>query len=161
MVDRVERVLNEHFFAIGLVHRDVEWRNIGRYKAGDGGEGVVVYDLSSVRERAVAGWIATHYHQTSDELTPQWNFDGMVEDAQLGFYVGLQVADAPALPTWNPGDEFEAARRRAIEALTAPRTPAPQAGAAPSAGDGTGESTDEPAVPAEPPSAPEPPSGRE
>jgi Zn-dependent M28 family amino/carboxypeptidase len=112
-------------------------------------------------ERAVAGWIATHYHQTSDELTPQWNFDGMVEDAQLGFYVGLQVADAPALPTWNPGDEFEAARRRAIEALTAPRTPAPQAGAAPSAGDGTGESTDEPAVPAEPPSAPEPPSGRE
>jgi len=27
--------------------------------------------------------------------------------------VGLRLANAPALPTWTPGDEFEAARKSA------------------------------------------------
>jgi Zn-dependent M28 family amino/carboxypeptidase len=57
-----------------------------------------------------------NYHQPSDELTPDWNFDGMVQDAQFGFLAGLIVADAPSLPKWNPGNEFEAARRQAIAA---------------------------------------------
>ena len=48
------------------------------------------------------------YHQPSDEFDPKWNFDGMIEDAQLGFYAGLVVATNPQMPTWNPGDEFEA-----------------------------------------------------
>ena len=38
----------------------------------------------------------------------------MIEDAQLGFYVGLNVANADAMPTWMPGDEFEAARKAAL-----------------------------------------------
>ena len=54
---------------------------------------------------------AHRYHQPSDELTDEWNFDGMVEDAQLGFYVALAIADADQAPTWNAGDEFEAARK--------------------------------------------------
>jgi Zn-dependent M28 family amino/carboxypeptidase len=58
-----------------------------------------------------------HYHQPSDELTDDWNFDGMIEDAQLGFLVGLRVANDDALPAWTPGDEFEAARKQALEAL--------------------------------------------
>ena len=32
------------------------------------------------------------------------------------FYAGLIVANADELPEWNPGDEFEAARRAALEA---------------------------------------------
>ena len=31
-----------------------------------------------------------HYHQPSDEIQDSWNYDGMIEDAQLGFYVGAQ-----------------------------------------------------------------------
>lgn len=58
-----------------------------------------------------------HYHQPSDEIGPDWNFDGMVEDAELGFFVGLRVANSDELPAWNPGDEFEAARKRALEAI--------------------------------------------
>ena len=58
-----------------------------------------------------------HYHQPSDELTDAWSFDGMVQDARFGFWAGLIVANADELPQWNPGDEFEAARREAIEAL--------------------------------------------
>ena len=46
--------------------------------------------------------------------TTDWNYDGMIEDAQLGFYVGVNVANADAMPTWTPGDEFEAARKEAL-----------------------------------------------
>jgi len=71
-----------------------------------------------------AGWGAeqiqlyetNHYHQPSDELTPEWNFDGMVQDARFGFYAGLIVANGDELPQWNAGNEFEAARRAALEA---------------------------------------------
>ena len=59
---------------------------------------------------------ATSYHQQSDEINDSWNFDGMVEDAQLGFWTGLNIANADAMPTWVPGDEFEAARKKALGA---------------------------------------------
>jgi Zn-dependent M28 family amino/carboxypeptidase len=51
-------------------------------------------------------WLAAHYHQPSDELSPDWSWDGMVEDARLGFMVGLALADADTVPQWRPGDEF-------------------------------------------------------
>ncbi len=54
------------------------------------------------------------YHQPSDQFDPKWTYDGMIEDAQLGFYTGLVVANTPQLPTWNPGDEFEAVRKKAL-----------------------------------------------
>jgi Zn-dependent M28 family amino/carboxypeptidase len=53
----------------------------------------------------------THYHQPSDQIQPDWNFDGMVEQARLGFEIGLYLANADHGPTWVPGDEFEAARK--------------------------------------------------
>jgi Zn-dependent M28 family amino/carboxypeptidase len=57
-----------------------------------------------------------HYHQPSDQINDTWNFDGMIEDATLGFYVGLIVANSKDMPTWTPGDEFEAARKAALTA---------------------------------------------
>jgi Zn-dependent M28 family amino/carboxypeptidase len=54
-----------------------------------------------------------HYHQPSDEIRPDWNFDGMIDDATLGFWAGLIVANADRMPAWLPGDEFEAARKSA------------------------------------------------
>jgi Zn-dependent M28 family amino/carboxypeptidase len=59
---------------------------------------------------------ANDYHQRSDELTAEWSFTGMVEDARFGFHAGLIVANDDALPQWNAGNEFEAARRAALEA---------------------------------------------
>ncbi|HEX5789249.1 MAG TPA: M28 family peptidase [Woeseiaceae bacterium] len=58
-----------------------------------------------------------HYHQPSDEFDDSWNFDGMLEDARLGYWTGLAIANADELPTWTPGDEFEAARKRALEVV--------------------------------------------
>ena len=60
-----------------------------------------------------------HYHQPSDEYNENWNFDGVVQDAVLGYWTGLAIANADEMPTWTPGDEFEAARLQAIEALDA------------------------------------------
>ncbi|MBT8086037.1 MAG: M28 family peptidase [Woeseia sp.] len=58
-----------------------------------------------------------HYHQPSDEYDDSWNFDGMIDDARLGFWTGLSIAVADEMPRWNPGDEFEAARLEALEAV--------------------------------------------
>jgi Zn-dependent M28 family amino/carboxypeptidase len=63
-----------------------------------------------------AEYTSRDYHQPSDELDSSWSFDGMVEDAQLAFYCGVAIADAPTMPVWNAGDEFEEARKKAIEA---------------------------------------------
>jgi Zn-dependent M28 family amino/carboxypeptidase len=58
-----------------------------------------------------------HYHQPSDELKDDWDLSGAAEDAQLFFYVGVNVANAQRTPAWKPGDEFEAARKKALAAL--------------------------------------------
>jgi Zn-dependent M28 family amino/carboxypeptidase len=55
-----------------------------------------------------------HYHQPSDEYRGDWDFGGAVEDAQLLLLAGMRVANADAMPTWNAGDEFEGARKRAL-----------------------------------------------
>jgi Zn-dependent M28 family amino/carboxypeptidase len=60
----------------------------------------------------------TRYHQPSDQIDATWNFDGMIQDAQLGLYSGWLIDQADALPKWNPGDEFEAARKQALAATS-------------------------------------------
>ena len=57
-----------------------------------------------------------HYHQPSDEYDPNWNFDGMIDDATIGFRTGLAIANADEMPSWNEGDEFEAVRLEALAA---------------------------------------------
>ena len=71
-----------------------------------------------------AGWGAQQidhyekvdYHQPTDEYRDNWDLSGAVEDLQLDFYLGLHVANADAMPAWNKGDEFEAARKKALGA---------------------------------------------
>ena len=55
-----------------------------------------------------------HYHQPSDQFDESWDLSGAVEDLQLLLVAGLRIANAPALPSWKKGDEFEAARQRAV-----------------------------------------------
>tara|TARA_R110002096_G_scaffold22547_8_gene72303 strand:- start:5953 stop:7638 length:1686 start_codon:yes stop_codon:yes gene_type:complete len=56
-----------------------------------------------------------NYHQPSDEYDPNWNLDGMIQDALLGYWTGLAIANADEMPSWVAGDEFEAARIEALE----------------------------------------------
>jgi Zn-dependent M28 family amino/carboxypeptidase len=64
-------------------------------------------------------WELHKYHQPSDRLDGSWNFDGMIEDAQLAMLSAWLVAQSDAMPTWKPGDEFEAARKQALAAASA------------------------------------------
>lgn len=59
-------------------------------------------------------WTEKTYHQPSDEYSDKWDLAGAIEDAQLLMHIGLTVSDMPAMPSWTPGDEFEAARKKAI-----------------------------------------------
>ncbi len=62
-------------------------------------------------------WTREHYHQPSDEYDVSWNLSGMLRDAVLAYRITLAIANDPAMPAWNKGDEFEAARLRALAAL--------------------------------------------
>ena len=62
-------------------------------------------------------WELRKYHQPADKLDDSWNFDGMIQDAQLDMLSAWLIAQADAMPTWKPGDEFEAARKQALGAL--------------------------------------------
>ncbi len=59
---------------------------------------------------AIDAWLENDYHQLSDEITPEWDLSGAVEDDRLLFRVGYHLAESDDRPTWTPGDEFAAAR---------------------------------------------------
>ncbi|WP_426172867.1 M28 family metallopeptidase [Massilia sp. TWR1-2-2] len=53
-----------------------------------------------------ATFLATHYHQPSDDLRLPFNFDAAARFAQLNYNIALEIANASAKPTWNQGDFF-------------------------------------------------------
>ena len=55
-------------------------------------------------------YTAHHYHQVSDEVDPNWDLSGAVQDVQLLFEVGYQVANGDKFPEWKPESEFKAKR---------------------------------------------------
>jgi Zn-dependent M28 family amino/carboxypeptidase len=53
-----------------------------------------------------------HYHQPSDEYSDSWDFRGMQQEAEIAMAIGLRVANAGAMPKFNPNDEFAKAQRK-------------------------------------------------
>lgn len=51
------------------------------------------------------------YHQPSDEYSEDWDFAGMEQFARFGVTLGVHIANLKALPSWQKGDEFLAARK--------------------------------------------------
>ena len=56
------------------------------------------------------------YHKPSDEVKPDWDFSGAVEDARLLLEVGHRVAETDAFPEWKPDSEFRARREAMLKA---------------------------------------------
>jgi Zn-dependent M28 family amino/carboxypeptidase len=50
------------------------------------------------------------YHKPSDEVKPDWDLAGAVEDLQVLFEIGVNISDTATLPVWKPGTEFKAKR---------------------------------------------------
>jgi Zn-dependent M28 family amino/carboxypeptidase len=55
------------------------------------------------------------YHKVSDDVKPDWDLSGAVEDLQLLFHVGYRVAQGEKWPEWKPGTEFKARRDEALK----------------------------------------------
>ena len=68
----------------------------------------------------VDDYIKQRYHQPSDQVDDTWKLDGAIDDLALEVVTLLRIADAPAMPTWRPGDEFEKARVEALRVEAAP-----------------------------------------
>ena len=50
------------------------------------------------------------YHKPSDEVKPDWDLSGAVEDLRILFETGDRIADGQYYPLWNTGAEFKAKR---------------------------------------------------
>lgn len=50
------------------------------------------------------------YHKVSDEIKPDWDLTGAVDDAQLLVMIGYRVAQGDKYPEWKAGSEFKAKR---------------------------------------------------
>jgi Zn-dependent M28 family amino/carboxypeptidase len=49
---------------------------------------------------------STDYHQITDDVKPDWDLSGAVQDTQLVFEVGYEVANGDKFPEWKAGNEF-------------------------------------------------------
>jgi Zn-dependent M28 family amino/carboxypeptidase len=48
-----------------------------------------------------------HYHQPSDEFREnEWDFKGMIQEADFAMALVRRIADLPTMPKFNPDDEF-------------------------------------------------------
>ncbi len=47
-----------------------------------------------------------HYHQPSDEFRNDWNFQGMIQEADFALEIGRRIGDMLTLPKFNSDDEF-------------------------------------------------------
>jgi Zn-dependent M28 family amino/carboxypeptidase len=56
------------------------------------------------------------YHKVTDEIKPDWDMSGGVEDLQLLLEVGWRVAEASQWPEWKQGSEFKARREESLKA---------------------------------------------
>lgn len=67
-------------------------------------------------ENRVTEYIDRDYHKVSDEIKPDWDLSGAVEDLELLRTVGIEVGTAPQWPTWREGSEFKAIRDQSMSA---------------------------------------------
>ena len=57
-------------------------------------------------EEQFKAYNTAHYHQPSDEMRDSWNFNGMIQSAEIALAIGRHISDTPEKPHFNSGDEF-------------------------------------------------------
>jgi hypothetical protein len=55
-------------------------------------------------------WEKTDYHQPSDTIRPEWNWDGPRTLAVLGVVMGVRVANGEQMPAWLATSPFNRER---------------------------------------------------
>ena len=57
------------------------------------------------------------YHKVSDQIKPDWDLAGAVEDAQLLTAIGYRIAQEAKIPEWKSGSEFKAKRDESMRGM--------------------------------------------
>jgi Zn-dependent M28 family amino/carboxypeptidase len=57
-------------------------------------------------EKQFQAYNTAHYHQPSDEYDPNWDYRGLIQEAEIAMAIGMRIANDPAMPRFNPTDEF-------------------------------------------------------
>jgi Zn-dependent M28 family amino/carboxypeptidase len=74
-------------------------------------------DLKQGGVAAGQAWIDAYtgkcYHQACDQIGPDWNLDGALQDIALAGTIGGELANSDNWPEWKPGSEFKAVREKA------------------------------------------------
>ena len=65
-------------------------------------------------EAQAKDYTAHRYHQPSDEYKPEMDFRGNAKMAQFGMILGWEASEMGKPIGWQPGDEFEAARKKSL-----------------------------------------------
>lgn len=52
-------------------------------------------------------WMDTDYHQPTDTVQPNWNWEGPRTSATVGLIIGMRVANAEMMPAWLPNAPFK------------------------------------------------------
>ena len=60
-------------------------------------------------------YTAHDYHQPQDEIKPDWDLTGAVQDVNLFLTMGYRIAEAATYPEWRKGNEFRAAREKQLQ----------------------------------------------
>lgn len=76
----------------------------GTYEAMDPAKGVAYI------EEIAGEYLANRYHRPADEVTDQWSYAGMQQDAELFYAIGQRLANSGEWPKWKEGSEFKAIR---------------------------------------------------
>ncbi|MBX6311495.1 MAG: M20/M25/M40 family metallo-hydrolase [Isosphaeraceae bacterium] len=66
-------------------------------------------------QRTREAYTANDYHKVTDEVKPDWDLSGAVEDLRLLLEVGYRIAQSDAYPEWRPGAEFRAKREEMLK----------------------------------------------
>ena len=60
-------------------------------------------------------YTAQDYHKVSDQVKPDWDLAGAVEDLKLLVELGYRVTQADRYPEWKPDSEFRAKREAMLK----------------------------------------------
>ena len=62
-----------------------------------------------------AKYTSEDYHKPSDEIKPDWDLTGSLDDLKLFLTIGYRVAQAEKYPEWRVGNEFRATREAMLK----------------------------------------------
>lgn len=61
-------------------------------------------------DKLINDYVANRYHKVTDEVQPDWTFEGAAQDTAFLLELGLRIANDAPWPQWREGHEFKARR---------------------------------------------------